>query len=104
MDCQACSEEIPDDSIFCPECGARQDLSKAGGRTFGVVTPQAVQGNSTDEGATSAQPMDVDTLNRLAFQMKGDSPHSATAQTTNSPNALGWLIFPIAMRRCKRIR
>ena len=49
MDCQACSEEIPEDSIFCPECGARQDLSKGGGRSFGVVTPQAVQSGNTDE-------------------------------------------------------
>ena len=62
MDCQACTEEIPDDSIFCPECGARQDLSKSGGRSFGVVTPQAVQGanDSSAENQPPAQPMDVD--------------------------------------------
>jgi len=29
MFCDTCNEEIPDDSIFCPECGARQNLSKA---------------------------------------------------------------------------
>ena len=80
MDCQSCSDEIPDDSIFCPECGARQDLSNAGGRSFGVVTPQAVQSANQDEaGAQPApQPMDVDTLNRLAFQMKKGQTAEAT--------------------------
>ena len=80
MDCQSCSDEIPDDSIFCPECGARQDLSNSGGRSFGVVTPQAVQSANQDEaGAQPApQPMDVDTLNRLAFQMKTGQTAEAT--------------------------
>jgi Zn finger protein HypA/HybF involved in hydrogenase expression len=86
MDCQSCADEIPDDSIFCPECGARQDLSNAGGRSFGVVTPQAVQAANQDE--TGAQPvpqaMDVDTLNRLAFQMK--TGQSAEAEG-NEPSA-----------------
>ena len=38
MECTSCGEHIPDDSIFCPECGARQDLSRAGGFT----TPNSV--------------------------------------------------------------
>ena len=60
MLCGSCSDEIPTDSIFCPECGARQELSRAGnipgmnnqtlgggqsipGRNFGVVSGQAIQ-------------------------------------------------------------
>ena len=56
----SCGEHIPDDSIFCPECGARQDLSRAGGfnapnsvglagqevaggRSFGVVSGEAIR-------------------------------------------------------------
>ena len=31
MNCNACGEQIPADSMFCPECGARQDTSVAGG-------------------------------------------------------------------------
>ena len=31
MNCGACGELIPADSMFCPECGARQDNSVAGG-------------------------------------------------------------------------
>ena len=31
MNCSACGEQIPADSMFCPECGARQDNSVAGG-------------------------------------------------------------------------
>ena len=59
MQCGSCIEEIPDDSIFCPECGSRQELSRAGnlpgvanvglsgqqvagGRNFGVVSGEAV--------------------------------------------------------------
>ncbi|PXY73208.1 MAG: hypothetical protein CXX81_25670 [Methanobacteriota archaeon] len=78
MDCQSCADEIPDDSIFCPECGARQDLSNSGGRSFGVVTPQAVQAANKEEsgGQQEHQAMDVDTLNRLAFQMKSGQYNS----------------------------
>ncbi len=57
MQCTSCSAEIPDDSIFCTECGSRQDLSKAsmptqtglsgaevsGGRGFGVVSGDALR-------------------------------------------------------------
>ena len=60
MQCGSCGEEIPADSIFCPECGARQDLSRAGGftapnsvglsgqevsggRNFGVVSGEAIR-------------------------------------------------------------
>ena len=60
MQCGSCGEEIPVDSIFCPECGARQDLSRAGGftapnsvglsgqevtggRNFGVVSGEAIR-------------------------------------------------------------
>ena len=60
MQCDSCAEEIPPDSIFCPECGARQDLSRAGGftapnsvglsgqevtggRNFGVVSGEAIR-------------------------------------------------------------
>ena len=57
MHCTSCSAEIPEDSIFCTECGSRQDLSKAnmptqtglsgaevsGGRGFGVVSGEAIR-------------------------------------------------------------
>lgn len=87
MDCQSCSDEIPDDSIFCPECGARQDLSNAGGRSFGVVTPQAVRSAEQDDatGQPAPQAMDVDTLNQLAFQMKtGQTAAPSPAPTGNA--------------------
>ena len=33
-------EEIPNDSIFCPECGARQEVSRAGSfANTGAVGP-----------------------------------------------------------------
>ena len=60
MECGSCNEQIPDDSIFCPECGSRQEMSRAGGftnpgsiglsgqevsggRNFGVVSGEAVR-------------------------------------------------------------
>jgi len=36
VNCGSCGEVIPDDSMFCPECGARQDQSMAGGFNPGV--------------------------------------------------------------------
>ena len=38
MNCGSCNEMIPDDSMFCPECGARQDNSIAG--SFQPSMPQ----------------------------------------------------------------
>jgi len=84
MDCQACVEEIPNDSIFCPECGARQDLSRAGSRSFGVVSPEAVTAQRDEQNAPApqAQPMDVDTLNILASQMGGGAPADQQTDST----------------------
>ncbi|MDP6888639.1 MAG: hypothetical protein QF454_01260, partial [Candidatus Thalassarchaeaceae archaeon] len=80
MDCQVCSEEIPGDSLFCPECGARQDPTKSGamgGRNFGVVSSQAVQAThdmqASDAAGGSSQPVDPSNfLNQIANQM--DTP------------------------------
>ena len=64
MQCGSCFEEIPTDSIFCPECGARQEMSRAGalpgiggvglggqevsgGRNFGVVSGEAIMNQHT---------------------------------------------------------
>ena len=68
MQCGSCAEEIPNDSIFCPECGSRQDMSRAGGftnpnsiglsgqevsggRNFGVVSGEAIR-HQREMGAT----------------------------------------------------
>jgi len=67
MQCGSCVEEVPDDSIFCPECGARQEMSRAGalpgvggvglggqqvsgGRNFGVVSGEAVMNQNMSQG------------------------------------------------------
>ena len=74
--CGSCSDEIPEDSIFCPECGARQELSRAGnipgmsnptlsggesvpGRNFGVVSGQAVQQQNQPDGQGQGLPPGV---------------------------------------------
>jgi len=77
MQCGSCVEVIPDDSIFCPECGARQEMSHAGGftshnavglggqdvsggRSFGVVSGEAVrQQRDAQVGAAGNIPTDV---------------------------------------------
>ena len=81
MDCQACVEEIPDDSLFCPECGARQDPSKSGSvgvRNFGVVSPQAVQAGrdmqATDAANAPVNTGSADVLSQLATEMSGSPP------------------------------
>ena len=91
MDCQVCSEEIPGDSLFCPECGARQDPSKSGAmgaRNFGVVSSQAVQAThdmqATDSaGGTGASIDPSNFLNQIAGQMS-DSPAQHSAPTEPS--------------------
>ena len=77
MQCGSCAEEIPNDSIFCPECGARQEVSRAGsfantgsvglggqevtgGRNFGVVSGEAVrQQRDMGQGQTGGLPPEV---------------------------------------------
>ena len=93
MFCTVCNEEIPDDSLFCPECGARQDPSKSGamgGRNFGVVSGQAVQATrdmqSADAAAASAQPpVDPEALlSKIADQM-GGNPAQSIQPNISSP-------------------
>ena len=77
MDCGSCGELIPDDSIFCPECGSRQDVSRAGsfantgsvglggqdvagGRNFGVVSGEAIrQQRDMNQGQAGGLPPEV---------------------------------------------
>jgi len=77
MECGSCVEVIPDDSIFCSECGARQEMSRAdgftshnavglggqevsGGRSFGVVSGEAVRQQRDEQtGATGNIPTDI---------------------------------------------
>ena len=77
MECGSCVEVIPDDSIFCSECGARQEMSRAGGftshnavglggqevsggRSFGVVSGEAVRQQRDEQtGASGNIPTDI---------------------------------------------
>ncbi len=96
LHCTVCSEEIPDDSLFCPECGARQDPSKSaamGGRNFGVVSGQAVQAtrdmqDADATGGTFSGSLPIGSagdnlLSKIAGQMDGQpSPEPAPIQQT----------------------
>ena len=78
MECSSCGAVIPDDSIFCSECGARQEFSRAGsfsamgttslgggevtgGRGFGVVSGEAVrqQREIQQDGMPQGIPADI---------------------------------------------
>ena len=78
MECGSCGAVIPDDSIFCSECGARQEISRAGsfsavgstslgggevtgGRGFGVVSGEAVrqQRDMQQQGMPQGIPADI---------------------------------------------
>ncbi len=78
MECGSCGAVIPDDSIFCSECGARQEVSRAGsfsavgstslgggeatgGRGFGVVSGEAVrqQRDMQQQGMPQGIPADI---------------------------------------------
>ena len=94
MDCQVCSEEIPDDSLFCPECGARQDPSKSGamgGRNFGVVSSQAVQAThdmqASDSAGGSGATIDPSNfLNQIAGQMDRVQAQQPVQEPTHQPS------------------
>jgi RNA polymerase subunit RPABC4/transcription elongation factor Spt4 len=91
MQCGSCVEEVPDDSIFCPECGARQEMSRAGalpgvggvglggqqvsgGRNFGVVSGEAVMNQNMSQGIPGqGMPpgMMPDIMSQIAQNMPG---------------------------------
>ena len=91
MQCGSCFEEIPEDSIFCPECGARQEMSRAGGlpgvgsvglggqevsggRNFGVVSGEAVMNQNLNQGMPGqGLPPGVmpDLMGQIAQNMQG---------------------------------
>jgi len=90
MDCQVCEEEIPEDSIFCPECGGRQDLSSARfsatgsttSRGVGIVTPQAIaaQREQQQQAAPDVQTMSAEMLSRIASNVAPAQPEPAPAE------------------------
>ena len=82
MQCGSCVEVIPDDSIFCPECGARQEMSRAGGftshnavglggqdvsggRSFGVVSGEAIRQQREEQGGAAGN-LPVDIMQQIA--------------------------------------
>ena len=86
MQCGSCGEEIPADSIFCPECGARQDLSRAGGftapnavglsgqevtggRSFGVVSGEAVR-HQREMSVTDPNAVSPELMRQIAQSMQ----------------------------------
>ncbi len=95
MDCSVCGEEIPDDSLFCPECGARQDPSNSGAmgaRNFGVVSSQAVQATNdmqaSDASGATAAAAPSDFLNQIAGQMTGDVTTGQPPQDPSSQSSI----------------
>ena len=113
--CGSCNDEIPDDSIFCPECGARQELSRAGnipgmshasigggqstpGRNFGVVSGQAVQQQNQD--GQEMQGLPTHMLSQISGNiqqqppsidpsMLGQIPTNLQGNVTQAPNIGG---------------
>ena len=90
MQCGSCTEEIPQDSIFCPECGARQEISRAGGlpnigatglggqdvsggRNFGVVSGEAVMNQNVGGMPNQGMPpgMMPDLMGNIAPNLQG---------------------------------
>ena len=86
MQCGSCGEEIPADSIFCSECGARQDLSRAGGftapnsvglsgqevtggRSFGVVSGEAIR-HQRDMSVTDPNAVSPELMRQIAQSMQ----------------------------------
>ncbi|HIK77990.1 MAG TPA: hypothetical protein EYG04_01155, partial [Candidatus Poseidoniales archaeon] len=93
MECSSCSEQIPDDSIFCPECGSRQNLSRGefgfasalgggaatGGGNTGVVSGEAVR--QQREAASQPAAMPTDLMSQIAQGMASGPAPTTSAQT-----------------------
>jgi len=107
MDCGSCSEQIPDDSIFCPECGARQEMSRAGGftspnsiglsgqevsggRNFGVVSGEAVrqQRDMNMPGNTNISPEVLQQI-AMGIQQQQNLPPGQFPPQNIPPNQMG---------------
>lgn len=92
MQCGSCNEEIPPDSIFCPECGARQEMSRAGGlpsvgatglggqevgggRNFGVVSGEAIMNQNIGGMPNQGMPpgMMPDLMGQVVPNMTGNN-------------------------------
>ena len=108
MECSSCGAVIPDDSIFCSECGARQEFSRAGsfsamgttslgggevtgGRGFGVVSGEAVRQQREIQQDGMPQGIPADILQNIASGIQqqnnlppgGQLPQQQPAQFPN---------------------
>ena len=108
MQCGSCMEEIPNDSIFCPECGSRQEVSRAGsfantgavglggqevtgGRNFGVVSGEAVrQQRDAGQGQLGGLPPEVLQQIAMGVQQQQNIPQGQfPPQQGMPPNQMG---------------
>ena len=107
VDCGSCTEQIPDDSIFCPECGARQEMSRAGGftnpnsiglsgqevsggRNFGVVSGEAVrQQRDMTMGGNTHIPPEVLQQIAMGIQQQPNIPPGQFPPQNIPPNQMG---------------
>ena len=108
----SCGEHIPNDSIFCPECGARQDLSRAGGftapnsvglagqevtggRSFGVVSGEAIR-QQREMSVSDPNAISPELMRQIAEGMQnqqnippvGNFPPQGFQNQTNNPNQI----------------
>ena len=105
MQCTSCSEEIPEDSIFCPECGSRQDLSRAnfgaetttlggeegsGARSHGVVSSEAIafeREARENEGSNVPSGLVTEIAANLAQQTQQEAHSNVTSTVTGDYSA-----------------
>ncbi len=106
MFCDSCGEEVPDDSIFCPECGARQNLSRAsvgtsnkslsGGTVTttgsGVITPQAFSNNQINSNTSISS----DLMSQIASKVRPNERNlTGIPPISQTPVPSGPTIVPI---------
>ena len=105
IQCGSCGQAIPADSIFCSECGARQEMSRASnipgmqnqglgggpagpGRSFGVVSGSALQnqpqGNPQNMGMVSPN-----VVSQIASNIQNNPAIPPNMMGNVTPSALG---------------
>jgi len=88
MDCSSCAESIPDDSMFCPECGARQSASPGGAPNVSPSQGMPPQGMGVPQPGQPMQGMPPQGLPQQGF------PPQGVPQQAYPPQGMPQQVFP----------
>ncbi|MGI5984937.1 MAG: DUF5067 domain-containing protein [Clostridiales bacterium] len=91
--CTECGFKLPEDAVFCPNCGSSVSAVSAAGKASGKTAPEDTEtGNSNPIGGTSESGINAESTpfqKEEAFHNTTQENHSASAQGAFSPPTQG---------------